>query len=483
MHPIWDGTADIPKRERLNNDITAQAAIIGAGMAGILTGYHLQSCGIDTVILEADRICGGSTARTTAKITSQHAAIYDRLIEKFGEDLARQYYLANQNAVERYAQLVKQHSIDCDFEMLPACIYSSENADTIEKEAKAAQKLGIDSVYADKADLPFDVSAALYFKNQAQFNPIKFIKAISTPLKIYENTRVLNIESNTINTEHGSVKAEYIILACHYPFVNSPGYYFMRMHQERSYVTALKNAMHTDAMYYGIDKDTGISLRSYNDILLLGGGNHRTGENSEGGRYEKLHKTAKQLWPACRIVTEWSNQDCMTLDGVPYIGRFSSSEENVYVATGFNKWGMTGSMASAMLISELITMGSSPFSEVFSPQRFVMSASFKRLMEDGLKSSKGLLKTALTIPLKSVSSLPENHGSTVEFDGHKAGVYKDESGRIHAVIPRCRHLGCQLEWNPDEKSWDCPCHGSRYDIDGNIIDGPAQTSLKEVGIE
>ena len=274
-------------------------------------------------------------------------------------------------------------------------------------------------------------------------------------------------------TDRGTVTAEHVVFACHYPFRNVPGYYFLRMHQERSYVLALENAAGLEGMYFGTDGD-GLSFRPQGDLLLLGGGGHRTGENSAGGQYQKLRQAARSFWPESRETAAWSAQDGMPLDGVPYIGRFSATTPNWYVATGFQKWGMTSSMVAARLLTDLITTGASPWEEVFTPQRFQPSAAGKALLQESTQAAKGLGRRLFTPPRAEVEALPRGHGGVVEYRGEKLGVYKDDGGEVFCVSVRCPHLGCQLEWNPDEKSWDCPCHGSRFDYRGRLLDGPAQ---------
>ena len=252
----------------------------------------------------------------------------------------------------------------------------------------------------------------------------------------------------------------------------------MRMHQERSYVLALDCDWTPEGMYLGVDAD-GLSFRAAEGKLLLGGENHRTGENSRGGRYDALRSQARALFPNYQEAVHWSAQDCITLDGVPYIGQYCASEPNWYVATGFGKWGMTGSMVSAMLISEAIAGRTPDWAEVFSPSRFQLSASAKNLATDTVQAVKGLAREFLTLPQSVLEELPNGHGGIVDVNGHKAGVYKDEAGKCFVVNPRCPHLGCQLEWNPDERSWDCPCHGSRFSYEGELIDNPAQEDLKK----
>lgn len=474
---IWSKTAKIPERKALPGDISVDVAVIGGGLSGILTAYQLRNTGLRTVVLEAERIGSGQTKNTTAKITSQHNLIYHRFIEQIGKEHAGLYAAANQRAIQEYRKIIETEHIDCDFEERPAYLYSTIEKEPLTQEYEAAKMLGIDAQYCEETELPFPVTAAVCFQKQAQFHPLKFLHAVADPLEVYEHTRVLNVEDDRIETTRGIVTAKHIVFCCHYPFLNVPGYYFMRMHQERSYVLALEHAATLHGMYLGIDEN-GLSFRSFENLTLLGGGGHRTGENSSGGQYEQLRKAAKSFWPDSQEVAAWSAQDCTTLDGIPYIGRFSSATPNWYVATGFHKWGMTSSMVSAMVIADLILRGESSVEPVFSPQRFRPSASAKSLFEETAQAAKGLTRR-LFVPLQSdIDKLPNNHGGVVEYDGLKVGVYKNEDGEAFIVPIRCPHLGCQLEWNPDELSWDCPCHGSRFDYRGNLIDNPAQENLE-----
>lgn len=475
---LWSKSTEMPHREPLDRDLQADAAVIGAGMAGVLIADRLQKRGIRTVVLEADRIGSGQTKNTTAKITSQHGMIYDALIRNFGKIRARQYAEANESAIREYESMILERNIACDFRKTAAVLYTTTNGDPMRREAAAAADLGIDAHFVRDTELPFGVAGAERFDHQAQFHPLKFLKAVSEGLEIYERTPVLNVEGNVLQTLFGTVRAEKIVFASHYPFVNVPGWYFMRMHQERSYVLALDCGWTPEDMYLGVDSD-GLSFRGAEGCLLLGGGSHRTGENSAGGRWCMLAERAQALFGDCRIGACWSAQDCITLDGVPYIGRYSPERPDWYVATGFAKWGMTSSMAAAMCIAGDIAGDRVEWAEVFSPSRFKLSSAGWNLAEDTIQSFKGLTREIFAVPKTVLDELPRGHGGIVELEGRKTGVYKDETGKCHIVNTRCPHLGCQLEWNPDEKSWDCPCHGSRFRYDGSLIDNPAQKPLKE----
>lgn len=288
------------------------------------------------------------------------------------------------------------------------------------------------------------------FENQAQFHPLEFLKSISRDIEIYENTRVLSVHGHIITTDNGVVTADNIIFATHYPFSNVPGFYFIRQHQERSYVMALEGdevPEKMSGMYYGIDKG-GLSFRCEEGRLLFGGGSHRTGKRDKNCDYEGLSyikKQVKRLYPDATVYTMWAAQDCMPHDRVPLIGRYSVFRPYWYVATGFKKWGMTSSMVAAMIISDIISGVVNPYEKVFSPQRVMVRMGIKNLIIDIGESMAGLVKGLF---------------------GHKS--------------KRCSHMGCHLEWNEEEHTWDCPCHGSRFGKDGDLIDNPAKRNLKNI---
>ena len=462
MESIWRADVEIRKREALPGEMRVPVVVIGAGLAGILTAYYLKLAGIRAVVLEADRIGSGQTGNTTAKITSQHNLLYDRLIRTFGHEMAGQYARANESAIGEYERLIREKEIDCDFLGCPACLYSRTEEALLRREAEAAESLGIKASFGTDSELPFSVAGVVRFENQARFHPLKFLAAVAEEVEVYEQTKVLKAEGMGVETARGCVEAEHIVFAAHFPFHNVPGYYFARMYQERSYVEALAGAETLEGMYLGIDRE-GLSFRSQGDLLLLGGGSHRTGVNKRGrkdpgngagsaevcgeGRYGMLFSRAREFYPECREAARWSAQDCMTLDGIPYIGRFSRRKPDWYVATGFGKWGMTTAMVSARVLTALISGKECPEADIFSPERQFTVRAVGELAVHGAYTVKGLSKHLL----------PSGKGK---------------------VIPNCPHMGCRLKWNPDEESYDCPCHGSRFDREGHLLDGPAQTDCK-----
>lgn len=446
MKSLWEEEVNIPVRKAAEGLYHRDVVVIGAGMTGILTAWQLQRAGKKVAVLEAGRIAGGQTGHTTAKITSQHGATYGRLLEEIGFSKAKLYAEANQRAIEEYARIIAEQKVDCDFERLPAFLYSTNNPELLRREAEAASKLGIPASLTDVPELPFPTVGAVRFENQAQFHPLKFIRALAQQLEIYEYSPVTDVRDGLVCTDRARFLAGQVVYATHYPVRNVPGFYFLRQHQERSYVVALKGAGTLRGTYVSADAD-GLSLRCAGDILLLGGNAHRTGKNRQGGAYGSLKAAACKYFPHNGVAAAWSAQDCMPHDGVPFIGRFSMLCRNWYVATGYGKWGMTSSMVAALLLTDLITGRKNPWEKVFTPRRLRLRAGFANFAADVAESVTGLTK-----------------GLLFPWEKH--------------TCARCTHLGCKLAWNPDEKSWDCPCHGSRFDKDGRLLDEPAQRDLK-----
>lgn len=431
MNSLWQHTAKRPWFGYLDKDISTDVLIIGGGITGILCAYMLEADGVDYVLTEAENICSGITKNTTAKITVQHRLIYEKLIRKYGIEKAEMYLKANLAALDKYEQLCK--NIDCDFVKKDSYVYSMYDRKKIEDEVEALSKLKYNAEFTDKTELPFPIAGALKIKNQAQFNPLCFLYSISEKLNIYERTAVRELIDTTAKTDHGKIKADKIIVATHFPFLNKHGSYFVKMYQERSYVIALNNAMNINGMYVD-ESENGMSFRNYRDMLLIGGGSHRTGK--QGGAWKELRDFAQTYYPKAREKYHWATQDCMTLDNIPYIGNYSAGTNNLFVATGFNKWGMTSAMVSAMILCDMVQEKKNPYAEVFSPSRSILQP---QLAVNAFQAIVSLLTPAAR---------------------------------------RCPHLGCALKWNPNEHTWDCPCHGSRFTKDGKLIDNPSTGGLK-----
>lgn len=423
---VWTDKISMPSFGALSKDIKTDVLIIGGGLCGVLCAYFLQLAGIDYVLVEGSKIASGTTKNTTAKITSQHGLVYSKIIRDYGTEKAQMYLHANQAALKKYEELC--NNIKCDYEKKDAYTYSLKSRRKIEDEVRALNKLGINAGFVTKTELPFKVQGAVRFENQAQFNPLMFMAEISKELNIYENTFVRELTPEAVITNNGKIKAEKIIVATHFPFLNKHGSYFLKLYQHRSYVSAFENAYKFDGMYVDEDKK-GMSFKSYNNLTFIGGSGHRTGKQS--GAWEDLEKFANLYYPDANIRYWWAAQDCMSLDGIPYIGKYSESIPDIFVATGFNKWGMSSSMVSAMLLTDMVQGKNADYAEVFSPQRSIVKP---QLLVNGFEATVNLLTP---------------------------------------TVRRCPHLGCALKWNRAEHTWDCPCHGSRFEENGKLIDNPA----------
>ena len=431
MLSLWSATSDLPTFEDLKGDIKTDVLIIGGGLSGLLCANEFKNRGIDYTLVEADKICSGITKNTTAKITSQHGFIYDKITKKHGAENAQKYLRANENAVKKFREMCK--NIDCDFKNKDNIVYCVDSYKKAEKEMKALENISYNAKFDYKIPVPIGIAGAVRFENQGQFNPLKFVSHISKDLNIYENTKVIEIRDNKAITNKGTITAEIFIVATHFPFMNKYGGYFVKMYQHRSYVIALERDNDIDGMYVDEAKE-GMSFRNAENLLLIGGGDHRTGK--QGGSYNELRRFAKNYYPENREVYHWATQDCMSLDNIAYIGEYSKSTPNIYVATGFNKWGMTTSMVASEILSDIISGKRNDYADLFSPQRSMFSL-----------------------------QLPINLGESV-------------LGLVSPSAKRCPHLGCALKWNSAEHSWDCPCHGSRFTEKGELIDNPATDDLK-----
>lgn len=433
MNSVWVENIEKPRFEPLFESRKTDVLIIGGGIAGILSAYMLKKAGVDCILAEADRICCGITKNTTAKITLQHSLIYAKLIKSMGVENAKRYLEAQILAGIEFEKLSRE--IPCDYEKQDSLVYSLSDRKKIENEVSALNRLGNNAELCSTHKLPFKTAGAVCVKDQAQFHPLKFLYGLSKDLPIYENTKIREIKPGRAVFDNGEIACEKMIIATHFPIINKHGAYFLKMYQHRSYVLALKGADNLEGMY--VDEcERGLTFRNYNDLLLLGGGAHRTGK--KGGSFHELEAFARKYYPSARIVNRWAAQDCMTLDGIPYIGQYSRSTPDLFVATGFNKWGMTSSMTAAMILSDLVQGRENEYSTVFSPSRSILHP---QLAVNAFESVVGILTP---------------------------------------TAPRCPHLGCALKYNKAEHTWDCPCHGSRFTEDGQLIDNPATDDKKNI---
>lgn len=400
-------------------------------MAGLLCAKELTRAGAECVLIEEKRIMGGVSGRTTAKLTAQHGLIYGKLLGKFGSEKARQYYQANREGVEALSQLTRR--VDCDYEKQSSFLYTTGSTKELEGEMAAYRVLGIPGAWEKVLALPFPVACALKLPDQTQFHPMKLAAELAKDLHIFENTKALEFLGNQVRTPKGTVTARKIIVTTHFPMLNKHGAFFLKLYQQRSYVIALENTPRVEGMYLDC-AENGLSVRSAGQWILLGGGGHRTGKQGMGWKLPE--SAAEKYFPQGKIVARWATQDCMTLDGMPYIGRYSEATPDLYVATGFQKWGMSTAMVAANILTDLVRGKKNPYEGLFSPSRSMLHG---QLLCNAIETTLNLLRP---------------------------------------TAPRCPHLGCALRWNSQERSWDCSCHGSRFDEEGHLLNNPATGDLK-----
>jgi len=491
----WMASVPFPDFEQLKSDTEVDVAIVGGGIVGITSAYMLKQNGLKVAVLEATRILHGTTGHTTAKITAQHDIIYHTIKTKRSEESARQYAEANQAAILAIDSIIRQNNIQCDFSWQPAYVYTQDEnyIQKIQDETEAAVSLGFAATYLEEIPLPFKVKAALRFDNQAQFHPLKYLLALANQIPgngsyLFENTRAVDIhteEGNAITTSTGyRVTAPNIIIASHYPFYDGNGMYFSRIYPDRSYVLGITIKDKYPGGMYITAEDPGRSFRSQpmdggDELVLVGGEHHKTGQGGDTGvHYKNLLETAGSSFQIKEVLTRWSTQDYTTMDEVPYVGTLTSKTPGIYVATGFRKWGMTNGTAAAMILKDRIIGKENEWAPVFVPSRFTPSASAGKFVSENANVAKELIKSKLT-GAEDHADIKPGEAKIVDAGGKKRGAYRDPQGNLHVVDTTCTHLGCEVQWNSAEHSWDCPCHGSRFTCDGEVIEGPAQKPLNK----
>ena len=443
MNSFWLSNFNKTNFENLNTDVSCDVCIIGAGIFGITCSYYLAKRGLKVVVLDKSDICSRTTGHTTAKITSQHGLFYSYLIDNYGKQFAKDYLFANQDAIEDIKNIIYSENINCDFEKQSSFVYSTSISDLhlINKEVDALNSINFSSKFVTECELPFKIAGAVEFKNQAQFNPIKYVYGLLNCLlnnngKVYTNTTVYDVKKSNNDfltfTQNGNVKSKYVILACNYPFINFPGMYFLKMYKSLSYVIGVDTKSDLFNGMYISSSSPVYSFRTANyngkKILLLGGLGHKTGysKNYEES-YLALENFARELYPDCDVLFRWNTCDCITLDKIPYVGLFSNFMDNFFVGTGFDKWGMTSSNVAANIICDAILKKNNKYSYVFNSSRinpFKNRSEFKNMLSESLNS---LAIKKLKSSKLNIADIPFNTGGIVEINNKKIGIFKDFS--------------------------------------------------------
>jgi glycine/D-amino acid oxidase-like deaminating enzyme/nitrite reductase/ring-hydroxylating ferredoxin subunit len=496
----WLETTDETEYPPLAGDAAFDLVVIGGGITGLTTAYLLTTEGARVLLIESGHICEGTTGYTTAKVTAQHGLIYSKIWKTHGAERAQLYADAQMTGLRLIRSIVETEKIDCDLASIPSAIYTSEEKRVreFEEEATFASELGLPVSLRAPADLPFPVASAVFFDDQAQFHPRRYCLALADAITrrggtIAEHTRAVDIEEDnstcTVKLEGGEVTARAAVMATQTPFTMK-GVFFARTEPMTSYVLAAPSDQLPEAMYISVD-DPVRSIRPHRgkdgDVLLLGGGGHATGrEDDTEEQYRALEKWASGLFAGFQPQWRWSAQDFMSADGVPYIGSIGKSSSHVFTATGFAKWGMTNGTAAARLIADEVAGRENPWHELFDPTRIKPLSSAATVLKQGLETVKSAAgDRVVSLDTRDPADLRPGQGAVLMVDGERLAVFRDDDGTMHAVSATCTHLGCIVEFNDAERTWDCPCHGSRFDVEGEVLSGPATEDLEpsEIGSE
>jgi glycine/D-amino acid oxidase-like deaminating enzyme/nitrite reductase/ring-hydroxylating ferredoxin subunit len=493
----WLATAPRRRYPPLAGQRRADVAIVGGGIAGLTAAWLLKQAGKQVAVLEAGRVVERVTGGTTAKISALHGLHYAPMVAAFGEDAARLYGEANMQAIERIAEAVAGLGVDCGFESKAAYVFSGSGAslEAIEAEVDAALTLGLPASFVRQAPLPIPIQGAVRFDAQAQFHPIRYLAAMAEATAgggsdIYEQSRVIDVEEGEpcrVATECGVVEARDVIVATNLPILDRGGFFakaFPKMHAVLA--ARIDEAGAPDGMFLGID-DPELSVRTHRDeqglVLISDGRAFKTAHEADvEGVWRELEKQVRRWFKVRQIEWRWANQDYQTMDSVPYIGRQSPGAERVWDATGFNHWGMTTSMVAGQILRDEILGRSNPWAELYRATRLKPGTSAPAFLKENLDVAKHWVGDRLGADARRPEQLKAGEGAVLKVGGERMAVSRDEAGRLSAVSCVCTHLGCTVAWNGLEKTWDCPCHGSRFAADGAVLNGPAVKALEPKAI-
>jgi glycine/D-amino acid oxidase-like deaminating enzyme/nitrite reductase/ring-hydroxylating ferredoxin subunit len=488
---LWLDTAPAEARRELPLPSEVDVVVLGAGIAGLTTAFLLAEADRSVLVLEAAEIAAGVSGHTTAKLTAQHDLIYHRLASRFGPAVAGSYGASQLAALDWVVDTAAARGIECDLERVDSHVYTTDAAqtDTMRAEVDAAATAGMPAEFVpgDELDLPVDATSAVRFRNQAQFHPRKWLLGLAAEFeslggRIIEGVRATGIREGTpsiVRTTAGALRAADVVVATHYPIFDR-GMYFARLEPTRDLVVAGPSPLTVAGTY--LDADTHHSVRSAPGGLLIAGGEHyRVGDHVDvAERHERLVTWARERLGMTEARYRWSAHDMSTVDGVPYVGRYHPRAEHLWVATGFGQWGMTGGTAAGLLLRDLVRGEENELASLYDPNRFSLPAAGGLLSANATvaKFLAGDHVRALMAP--GIADLPRDKAVVTRHGASMVAAYRDESGAVHAVNARCTHLGCLVAFNNAERTWDCPCHGSRFAVDGTVIQGPAVRPLRRI---
>jgi glycine/D-amino acid oxidase-like deaminating enzyme/nitrite reductase/ring-hydroxylating ferredoxin subunit len=491
---LWLETTRATDYDALDGDLAVDTVVAGAGIAGITTAAELAAAGQSVALVERDRVATGVTGHTSAKLTSLHGAVYGHVAEQFGTGAARRYAAANEAAVDHVEATVADLDRDCGFARTPAYTYTESRGEvaTMRDEAAAARAAGLDATFVEEPGLPYEVEGAVAVGEQARFHPRAYLlglveRFVADGGHVFEETTVTDVadgEPCRVETDRGRLTADDVVVATHFP-VYDHALYFARLVPQRSYVLDVTlDGSAPEGLFYDPDEPY-FSLRPRpegdDERVLVGGVGHRTGEGGDTTeRYRRLERMARDRLDVASVERRWSTQDFTSQDRVPFVGPHSPRSDHVFVATGFGGWGMTGGTAAGRLLADLVRGVDNEYADLYRPTRLDPGASLGRLAEHGVTTARHYVEDYVTDrPPASVPDLAPGEGRVVQTDAGPVAVHRDETGAYEAVSAVCSHMGALVEWNEAEASWDCPCHGSRFDTDGSVLATPATEGLDD----
>ncbi|WP_344384008.1 FAD-dependent oxidoreductase [Streptomyces thermolineatus] len=492
----WTRTATAPRRPALAEDTCADVVVVGGGIAGICTARELALAGRDVVLVEAAGLAGGVTGHTTAKVSALHTLLYSRIERTRGPRAAGLYARSQQEAVEHVARTCERLGIDCDLERAPSFTWA-ESARTLGKlraEAEAARRAGLPASLVDTTGLPFPVAGAVRVEGQLQFHPRKYLLALADDLvahggRIFEDTRVTGVDGGSpclVRTGDGPrITAGHVVVATHYPVLDR-ALLFPRLEPHRELVLAAEIPEEEDPKGMYITPEGGTRsvrttpLRDGWRLLIVTGEGFLPGAGGVEERHRRLAAWTRERFPSARPLCRWAAQDNSTTDRLPFVGPVHPGVRNVYVATGFGGWGMSNGVMASRLLAELLTGGSAPWAGLYDPRRLrplreapaaarIQATVARHFVGDRLGAESG----------RRAGEPVRGEGAVVRQGGRHCAVYRDDDGELHIVAARCTHMGCLVRFNDAERTWECPCHGSRFGVDGSVLQGPATRPLEK----
>jgi glycine/D-amino acid oxidase-like deaminating enzyme/nitrite reductase/ring-hydroxylating ferredoxin subunit len=468
--------------------VDIDVAVIGGGIAGLTVALRLKRAGARVAVLEARRVGSGVTGCTSAKVTALQSTMLSAIRSRHDQETAAVYAAASAAGVEDVAALAAEEAIDCDLERRAAVTYAAgpDELESVEQEFEVARASRLPVRWDDgDAGLPYPVSGAVWLEGQLQFHPVKYVRGLAAAVDgdgshVFETTRVEALDAgrpHTLRTSHGDLRAEQVVVATHYPIFDR-GLFFSRLEAKRSYCIATRvdtPPPQTMAISAG---STSRSLRAAGDVVIVGGEGHCAGASGvHAARHAPLEAFAAEHWPGAQTVARWGAQDPVPYDRLPMIGPLVPRSTSLWVATGWQKWGLTGATFAARILTERVLGRDHEWGPRFSPTRLSLGSSHV-VAKLGAKFAGHMAVDRVTpAEVDSADEIPRGEARVLRDGLGKTGAYRDDDGELHGVSLRCTHLGCLLRFNGAERSWDCPCHGSRFDVDGGVLEGPAVDPL------